>query len=104
MKKKIGYLVFCLFALAILATGSSVPAEPFMELEGPLMEINADKGFIVVNEKILYIGSPDALENAPESSIKLESLKKDQWVHVEVELGRDRLWATSLKVINRPTK
>jgi hypothetical protein len=107
MKKGITCVGVCLLVLVLLGAGDAVLAGGGAEhmarklsgegmcISGPVMEVDCDRGFIVVNEKTLYVGPYSELD------ISLESLKKNHRVAVKIQPGQDKLW---IKKLTRITK
>jgi hypothetical protein len=95
MKQTLRFLVLCVFALTVFVGANSAVADEPLSFTGPIMKVDALRGYIVVNEHVINTGS------LPEPSI-IESLEEDQWVCVEVREDQGGFMATDLRVINGP--
>jgi hypothetical protein len=74
---------------------NSVVADEALSVTGPIMEVDALRGYIVINEQTIDTSS------LPEPAI-IESLEESQRVSVEVIEEEGRLIATDLRVMNGP--
>ena len=95
MRQTVRYSLLCVFALTLFIGANSAVADEPLSVTGLIMEVDALRGYIVINEQTIDTSS------LPEPSI-IESLEENQRVSVTVIEDQGRLMATDLRVMTGP--